>query len=51
LRQANSNASRDRVFHAYEILNALYAGMDDILDEVGRPMREIDDSFPRRVRR
>jgi len=48
LRQANSAARRHRVFHAHEILNALHTGMDEVLDEIERPMREISESFPRK---
>lgn len=50
LRQINMTQRRHRVFHAHEISNSLYTGLDDVLQEVERSTRPIEDESPRRPR-
>jgi Fic family protein len=41
LRQINLAQRRHRVFHAHDVLNALYTGLDDVLQEVEQQTRAV----------
>ncbi|MGN6580277.1 MAG: Fic family protein [Bordetella sp.] len=41
LRQVNEEQRRNRIFHAHEVMNALYTGLDDVIQEVENQTREV----------
>jgi Fic family protein len=46
LRHVNQTQRRHRVFHAHEVMNALYTGLDDVLQEVEQQTRVFERPEP-----